>query len=101
MQTYLCSCTGVLPKFGFDTLMSRGLTLCERTVVRGVGPGPLWDIGYGARRAGPDIDIRPLRLVFFTVDGMGIPEVGPRMCPYGSAGACIVERRRKSDCMAY
>lgn len=59
-MTYLCSWTGVLPKFGLVTLMSNGLTFCERIIALGVGPGALCGIGYGARIAGPDIDILPL-----------------------------------------
>ena len=59
-RTAHLGCTGVLPKLGLLTLMSKGLTFCDRIMARGVGPGPLCIIGYGARSAGPDMDILPL-----------------------------------------
>jgi hypothetical protein len=76
--------------------MSKGFIFCDRIMALGVGPGPFCIMGYGARSAGPDMDIRPLWLDFLTVEGMGIPEPTPRKFPYGSAAGCIVDRRRKS-----
>ena len=59
--------------------MSKGLTFVDRiTECRGVGPGPILGTGYGALRAGPDIDMRPLlSLGFLAVDGIGSPERPP------------------------
>lgn len=95
--TYLCN--GVRPIFSLLTLMSSGFAFCERiTDARGVGPGPNCGTGYGARIAGPDIDIRPL-WVFFAVEGMGMLEP-PRPLPSRSEGGCITERRRRSCIMS-
>ena len=83
-------CTGVRPyALGLLVLMSRGFIFCERiTECRGVGPGPD-GTGYGALRAGPDIDIRPLWCFgFFAVEGMGSPDR-----PYPSTDVCKVDIR--------
>ena len=54
--------------------------LVERIIdCRGVGPGPAGGaIGYGARNAGPDMDIRPVLCEgFLIVEGTGRPEREP------------------------